>query len=59
MDRAEEYNQIAQGIVDHYKNGTTAQALGTLQVPVTSYTDPDRWDHEIDKIFKRLPLMWR
>ena len=57
MDRAREYNQIAQGIVDHYKNGTTAQALGTLQVPVTSYTDPDRWDHEIDKIFKRLPLM--
>jgi len=57
MNRAQEYNQIAQSIVDHYENGTTSQANTTLSVPVSHYTDPARWSQEIERIFKRVPLM--
>jgi len=57
MDRAEEYNAIAERIVAHHQNDTTDQAEGIMEVPVSSYTDPVRWRREVDLIFKRLPVM--
>jgi phenylpropionate dioxygenase-like ring-hydroxylating dioxygenase large terminal subunit len=57
MDRAEEYNAIAERIVAHHQNDTTDQADDVMEVPVTSYTDPVRWQREVDLIFKRLPVM--
>ncbi len=57
MDRAEEYNAIAERIVAHHRNDTTDQADDILEVPVEHYTDPQRWHREVDAIFKHLPLM--
>ncbi|MEN3974465.1 aromatic ring-hydroxylating dioxygenase subunit alpha [Emcibacter sp. SYSU 3D8] len=57
MDRAEEYNAIAERIVAHHRNDTTDQAEGIMEVPVISYSDPRRWAREVELIFKQLPVM--
>jgi phenylpropionate dioxygenase-like ring-hydroxylating dioxygenase large terminal subunit len=57
MDRAEEYNAIAERIVAHHRNDTTDQADDILEVPVSSYTDPLRWRREVDILFKHLPVL--
>ncbi len=57
MDRADEYNQIAERIVGHYENDSTDMAEQVMELPVSAYTDPERWQREIDLIFKRVPLM--
>lgn len=57
MDRAEEYNAIAERIVAHHQNDTTDQADAIMAVPVISYSDPQRWEREVEAIFKRLPVM--
>jgi phenylpropionate dioxygenase-like ring-hydroxylating dioxygenase large terminal subunit len=57
MDRAEEYNAIAERIVTHHENDTTDQADDVLKVPVSAYTDPAQWRKEMDRIFMRLPIM--
>ena len=57
MNRKEEYNKIAEKIVSHVKNGTTAQAEGVISIPTSDYTCKERWDLEIKNIFQTLPLM--
>ena len=57
MDRAQEYNQIARKIVDHYQNNTTDLSADVMAVPISRYTDEEIWQQEIDLIFKRVPLM--
>ena len=57
MDRKEEYNQIAERVVGHVKNNTTDQAENILSIPTSDYTCKKRWNSEINKIFKELPLM--
>lgn len=57
MDRAEEYNAIAERIVAHHRNDTTDQADGIMEVPVSTYSDPGRWAREVEAIFKHLPVM--
>ena len=49
--------QIARRGIAHYRNGTVDQAEAQMRVPTTIYTDPDRWKIEVDRVFKRLPLM--
>ena len=39
----------------HFVARTTDQAAGIMPMPVTAYTDPDRYRHEIDRVFKRQP----
>jgi phenylpropionate dioxygenase-like ring-hydroxylating dioxygenase large terminal subunit len=39
------------------KAGTVDQAPGVLRVPASHYVDPDRWRLEIDRIWKRVPLV--
>ncbi len=56
MSRAE-LLKIARHNVAHHRAGTIEQAPGIFQVPARDYTDPDRFRMEIDRIFKRLPLM--
>lgn len=41
----------------HAKAGTTPQADAVMKVPSTNYYDPDLWRTEIDRIFKRVPLV--
>ena len=40
----------------HFVARTTDQAAGIMPMPVTAYTDPDRYRHEIDRVFKRQPI---
>jgi phenylpropionate dioxygenase-like ring-hydroxylating dioxygenase large terminal subunit len=37
--------------------GTIEQEPDVFRVPAVNYFDPDRWRLEVDRIFKRLPLM--
>ena len=57
MSRTETYNKLAEKLLSHVENNTTDQVEGTLSVPTSAYTDPQRWEREMQLIFKRLPLM--
>ena len=41
----------------HVENGTVARAPEVLQVPATHYYDDARWQQEMERVFKRMPLM--
>ncbi|MEO1061742.1 MAG: aromatic ring-hydroxylating dioxygenase subunit alpha [Actinomycetota bacterium] len=43
--------------LEHLRAGTQSQEAGVHRVPVGNYTDPERWQREIDRIFRRLPLV--
>lgn len=49
--------EIARRGVAHFDAGTVDLADGVLEVPVTRYFDPDRGSLEVERVFKRLPLM--
>lgn len=51
------YAEIAENLVDYMEHDKTQQAASVMTVPAQSYLDPDRWALEIDRIFKRLPLL--
>ena len=55
--RRSEYLALAQRLIAHIENGTTDSADTVKQVPVENYLDPARWHREMDRIFKRLPLL--
>ena len=54
--RAQLIGQLRRTI-GHVKAGTIPQTDDVMSIPVTHYTDPDRWQREVDLVFKRLPLM--
>ncbi len=41
---------------DHHRRGATARTDTITRLPASNYFDPDRWQREVDLIFKRLPL---
>jgi len=47
---------LVRRAVEHYVNRTTDQAAATYALDVSAYTDPARYAHEVEKIFKELPL---
>ena len=49
--------EMARHNLAHAKAGTIEQEPEVMRVPVTNYFDPDRWKLEIDRVFKRMPLM--
>ena len=53
----EQLVEIARRGIEHHREGTQDQADGIVEVPVTNYYDPDRWQLEMDRVFKRLPLV--
>ena len=55
MDRAELVT-LAERLLAHHRSGTTDSAPDTMAMPVESYLDPRRWEREIDRIFRRVPL---
>jgi phenylpropionate dioxygenase-like ring-hydroxylating dioxygenase large terminal subunit len=57
MDRASEYNQAAARLLGHVENRTTDLDPDVLYLPAGIYTDAERYQREIDLIFKRVPLM--
>ena len=48
---------MARKNIAHAEAGTADQESGCFSVPTVNYTDPDRWQLEVDRIFKRVPLM--
>lgn len=53
----EQLVSIAKRNLAHREAGTQDQADGVVQVPVTNYFDEDRWRLEMDRVFRRLPLV--
>jgi len=49
--------EMARRHLAHAKAGTVDQAPGVHRVPARRYTDPDRFRLEVDRVFKRLPLV--
>ena len=48
---------MAKRNLAHVKAKTVDQADGVYRVPAANYHDPERWRLEMDRIFKRLPLV--
>ena len=49
--------ELTRRHIAHAKAGTVDQAPDVFRVPAHHYYDPDRWRLEVDRIFRRLPLM--
>ncbi len=49
--------EMARRNIAHVKAGTVDQEPDVFREPATNYFDPERWQVEVDRIFKRLPLM--
>ncbi|MFF8730094.1 aromatic ring-hydroxylating dioxygenase subunit alpha [Streptomyces sp. NPDC015171] len=48
---------LAQRALKHLHEGTTDQAQDVMRVPVSDYLDEGLWHDEVDRVFKRVPLM--
>ena len=48
---------MAKRNIAHTKANAGDQEPDPFLVPTTNYTDPERWQLEVDRIFKRVPLM--
>lgn len=49
---------MARTVMAHTEDGgSSSQAPGVFRVPASHYLDPARWDLEMERIFKRVPLM--
>ncbi len=57
MGMAERYNRLVGQMLGHVEGKGTDEAEGVLRVPSSNYTDPGRWQREMDLVFKRLPVM--
>jgi phenylpropionate dioxygenase-like ring-hydroxylating dioxygenase large terminal subunit len=49
--------EMAKRHLAHVKAGTVDQAPGVHRVPAAHYYDPERFRLEVDRIFRRLPLV--
>lgn len=56
-DLIEKYGDAAERMLNFVETRTTDQAPDIMRVPVENYLDEDRFKLEMDRIFKRLPLM--
>lgn len=56
-DLYEKYGDAAERMLHFVETRTTDQASDTMRVPVADYLDQDRFDREMERIFRRLPLM--
>ncbi|HEX2794037.1 MAG TPA: SRPBCC family protein [Croceicoccus sp.] len=53
----EAYGDVAEKLLGFVEGRTTDQTDTTMEVQVADYLDRERWQREIDTIFRRLPLM--
>ena len=56
MDDDTRVRELVRRALDHYVSKGTDQAPSTMSVPVDAYLDPDRYQAEVDAIFRKLPL---
>ena len=48
---------MAKKNIAHVEAETADQEPACFSVPTANYTDPERWQLEVDRIFKRVPLL--
>jgi phenylpropionate dioxygenase-like ring-hydroxylating dioxygenase large terminal subunit len=53
----DELLEMTRALIAHGKAGTMELADEVVRVPASAYTDPDRFELEKARIFRRLPLM--
>ena len=53
----DKYANAAERMLHFVETRTTDQASDIMRVPVADYLDEGRFNREIERIFKRLPLM--
>ena len=56
-ERAIAIGDAAEIMLRHVEEKTTHQTDAVMEVDAADYIDPDRWQKEIDSVFKRVPLM--
>jgi phenylpropionate dioxygenase-like ring-hydroxylating dioxygenase large terminal subunit len=47
---------ITRRVINYVETRTTQQVEEVHRVPTSAYRDPDRWQREVDEIFRRKPL---
>lgn len=52
----DKHNEIIAKVLNDVREGTTDQAPSTYQVPSDHYTSQERWDQEMNLIFRKLPI---
>jgi phenylpropionate dioxygenase-like ring-hydroxylating dioxygenase large terminal subunit len=57
MGIEQEYSQVGARLLAHVENGTTDWAPGVRRVAVDDYLNRDRWEREMEAIFRNQPLM--
>ena len=53
----EQLEAMALDGLAHYRAGTQGQETDVMRIPASYYYDRDRWQQEMDLVFKRMPLM--
>ena len=48
---------MAERTIAHNKAGTVHLTEAVTTIPASNYFDPERWQREVDMIFKRVPLL--
>src|SRR4029077_6445987 len=60
QERSMDNKQVARSLVrralERHVARSTDQADSPMMLPVSAYIDPYRYRHEVDRIFRRLPL---
>ncbi len=57
IDRQKFVDMAKVSIAHVEAGGTASQAPGVFRVPASNYLDAERWEREMQRIFKRVPLM--
>jgi len=53
---SDEMLSLVKRALSHFENKTTDQADQVMSNPVEAYVDPERYESEINRIYKKLPL---
>jgi phenylpropionate dioxygenase-like ring-hydroxylating dioxygenase large terminal subunit len=53
----ETVGNVAEKLLGYVEEGGTYQSSRITTIPARNYLDPDRWQREMDSIFRRVPLM--
>jgi nitrite reductase/ring-hydroxylating ferredoxin subunit len=53
----EQLVQMARRSIEHHLGGTTDRVEHVTRMPVGTYFDPQRWQREVQQIFRRVPLL--
>ncbi len=48
---------IARDVIEHAKTGTIKQAKEVMRLPATHYTDSNRFNDEVQRLIKRVPIV--